>query len=148
MLSPANASTLSFRRFHSFRPTGLEDVTYRIIGKVDPSYRRVLERLARDLGVADRVKIDGRVGERDLAFAFESASCFVMMSICESFGIPAIEAMSFGVPVIVSDCCSMPEVCGGAGELVPVDDVNALADRIAGVLLNSRRARRTPESGR
>jgi len=70
-----------------------------------------------------------------------------MMSICESFGIPAIEAMSFGTPVIVSDCCSMPEVCGKAAELVPVDDVHALADRIEGVLLNFTKAEQLRRAG-
>jgi len=129
------------------RRTGLEDLTYRIIGKVDSGYRRELELLARELGVAEHVRIDGRISERELIAAFESARCFVTMSICESFGIPAIEAMSFGTPVIVSNCCAMPEICGNAGELVPIDDVNALADRTAEILLNSRKAQELQQAG-
>ena len=69
------------------------------------------------------------------------------MSVCESFGIPAIEAMSFGTPVVTSDCCAMPEVCGLAAELCPVDDVSQLAQRLAAVMTDEDRSDRLREAG-
>lgn len=122
------------------RRPGLEQLKYRIVGDCPDSYRAELLRLARQLGVEDRVIIHGRTPASELPGLFAGARCFVLMSLCESFGIPAIEAMSFGTPVITSDCCAMPEVCGAAAELSPVNDAPALAERIERVLKDTERA--------
>lgn len=119
---------------------GLEQLKYRIVGYCTDEYRAELLRLARRLGVEDRVVIHGRTPATQLPGLFAGARCFVLMSLCESFGIPAIEAMSFGTPVITSDCCAMPEVCGGAAELSPVNDAPALAERIERVLKDTEHA--------
>jgi glycosyltransferase involved in cell wall biosynthesis len=119
---------------------GLGDVVYRIVGDCTPGYEQTLKALATKLSVADRVRFEGRISDEEVAHSYSRAKCFVLMSVCESFGIPAIEAMSFGTPVVTADCCAMPEVCGDAAELVPVDDVNALAERIARVMLDPARA--------
>ena len=116
------------------RRPGLENTTYRILGQVSDDYRAQLAALARRLGVADAVTIEGRVSDARVAEALGQAKVFALMSVCESFGVPAIEAMSFGTPVVTSDCCAMPEVCGDAADLSPVDDVAALADRLARVM--------------
>lgn len=115
---------------------GLSDIRYRITGAAEPGMKESLTALAQRLNVSDRVIFEGRVSEERLAEIYSNGKCFTLMSVCESFGIPAIEAMSFGTPVVTADCCAMPEVCGGAAELSPVDDVQALADRIAKVMLN------------
>jgi glycosyltransferase involved in cell wall biosynthesis len=127
---------------------GLQRLMYRIVGKVDPeSYHEDLLELARAHGVADRVMIEGRVSEERVREVFSQARCFVLMSVCESFGIPIIEAMSHGTPVVASDCCAMPEVCGDAAVLSPVDDVAALADRIERVLCDPSRANALRRAG-
>ncbi|HWE93140.1 MAG TPA: glycosyltransferase family 1 protein [Tepidisphaeraceae bacterium] len=115
---------------------GLEGLTYRMLGACHEGFDDTLRRLARSLGVADRVIIEGRVSDERVTEAMAQARCFVLMSVCESFGIPTVEAMSFGTPVIASNCCAMPEVCGDAADLCPVDDVGALTDRIERVLLD------------
>jgi glycosyltransferase involved in cell wall biosynthesis len=122
------------------RRPGLGELRYRIAGHCEPAYRAELEALARELGVADRVVFAGRIDDDEVERAFRGARAFVLMSVCESFGIPAIEAMSFGTPVVTSDCCAMPEVCGPAAELCPVDDLPALVDRLARVLSDPARA--------
>ena len=119
------------------RRAGLEGVVYRIIGQCPPNYRNHLKALAGRLGVADRVHIEGRVSDERVQEALRQARCFVLMSVCESFGIPAIEAMTFGTPVVVADCCAMPEVCGEAADLCPVDDREQLAGALARVLTES-----------
>jgi glycosyltransferase involved in cell wall biosynthesis len=59
---------------------------------------------------------------------YEQASMFVLPSHLEGFGIPALEAMTVGVPVIVSNRGALPEVTGGAAQVVEPDDVSGLAD--------------------
>jgi glycosyltransferase involved in cell wall biosynthesis len=126
---------------------GLGSLVYRIAGHCDPAYAAELRTLAAGLGVAERVVLEGRVSDARVAELYGRAKCFVLMSVCESFGIPAVEAMSFGTPVVVSDCCAMPEVCGAAASLAPVDDVDALADRIAQVLTDGPYAERLRTEG-
>jgi glycosyltransferase involved in cell wall biosynthesis len=113
---------------------GLSELVYRIAGACDDGERTRLTRLAAELGVERHVVIEGRVPDARVTELLGRARCFVLMSVCESFGIPAIEAMSYGVPVVTSDCCAMPEVCGDGAELCPVDDVSGLADRVGRVL--------------
>jgi glycosyltransferase involved in cell wall biosynthesis len=126
---------------------GLESLVYRIAGRCDPAYATELRELAAGLGVGERVVLEGRVSDARAAELYSRAKCFVLMSVCESFGIPAIEAMSFGVPAVVSDCCAMPEVCGSAAALAPVDDVRALSATIARVLTDSSYAERLRADG-
>lgn len=115
---------------------GLEDLRYRIIGPCRPeSYQQDLESLARQLGIGDRVIFDGLIPHDRIPVVLQGLRCHVLMSILESFGLPSIEAMSFGTPVVTSNCCSMPEICGDAALLVDIDDVTMLTDAIARVLL-------------
>ena len=122
------------------RRRGLERTTYRIVGDCPDDYRAELRQLASRMGLADRVMLHGRLPESETRARLADARCLVMMSVCESFGIPAIEAMSLGTPVIASNCCAMPEVCADAADLCPVDDVTALADRIARLLTDAEHA--------
>jgi glycosyltransferase involved in cell wall biosynthesis len=122
------------------RHAGLETLTYRIAGECDPRYQSNLERLAKRLGVGGRVVFEGRVTDARVQELFGRARAFVLMSVCESFGIPAIEAMSFGAPVVTTDCCAMPEVCGDAADLCPADDLDGLVVRLKRVLLDAAHA--------
>ena len=56
------------------------------------------------------------------------------MSQCESFGIPSAEAQAFGTPVVTSNCCAMPEVCGEGGMYAPPGDVEQVADALQQLL--------------
>lgn len=112
---------------------GCESLRYRILGHIygGETYKQHLLALAESLGVGGRVILEGRVPDARVEECLRRARVFVLMSICESFGIPAIEAMSFGTPVVTSNCCAMPEVCAdGSAILSPVDDVQTLADNI------------------
>jgi glycosyltransferase involved in cell wall biosynthesis len=85
-------------------------------------------------GIADRVKVTGRVANTDLAALYDGASLVVMPSLAEGFGLPVLEAMNLGVPVITSDDPAMREVGQGATRTFPVGDPNALGAAIAAVL--------------
>jgi glycosyltransferase involved in cell wall biosynthesis len=64
----------------------------------------------------------GRVSDDDLAFLYEHALCLVFPSRTEGFGLPVLEAMALGCPVISSDAASLPEVCGEAALYAPPND--------------------------
>lgn len=79
------------------------------------------------------VKFLGYVSDAELATLYDQAACFVFPSRYEGFGIPLIEAMSRGCPVVASDIAPTREVCGGAVRYFPLDDPRqmvSLIDRI------------------
>ena len=115
---------------------GLAKLKYRIAGHCPPAYAAYLKQLATQLGVADAVILEGRVSRERIVELFSTARCYVLMSKCESFGLPAIEAMTFGTPVIAADCCAIPEVCGKAAQLCGMDDLPGLVNTIANVVLD------------
>ncbi|MBI5411641.1 glycosyltransferase [Candidatus Peregrinibacteria bacterium] len=77
------------------------------------------------------------VPSNDLHFYYNAADLFVFPSRYEGFGLPILEAMQCGCPVIAADNSSLPEVVGNAGVLVKTDDVDALADSIYNILSDS-----------
>jgi glycosyltransferase involved in cell wall biosynthesis len=129
------------------RLPGLGDVVYRIVGPYEPGYRRELEALADEAGVAPRVVFEGSVPDARVRELLLRAKAFVLMSVCESFGIPAIEAMAGGAPVVTSDCCAMPEVCGDAADLCPPDDLQELVARLGRVLTDPAHAQSLRKRG-
>ena len=90
---------------------------------------------AAKLGVAEgRFRSLGQIDNTDLAIVLSRASVLVMPSRSEGFGLPAIEAMAHGVPVVVSDVPALVEVTGRAGTVVPVDNPTALAAAVSRIL--------------
>jgi len=80
---------------------------------------------------ADRIHVVGFVADEDLPALYSLARTFAFPSHYEGFGLPVLEAMSCGTPVLASDNSSLPEVAGDAAILVPASDVPALADALA-----------------
>jgi glycosyltransferase involved in cell wall biosynthesis len=83
-----------------------------------------------------RLRLLGRLSDADLAVAYARAAAVLVPSRSEGFGLPVLEAMTHGVPVVVSDAPALVEVAGGAAVVVPVGDADALA---AGVVEARRR---------
>ncbi|GAG07760.1 unnamed protein product, partial [marine sediment metagenome] len=82
----------------------------------------------------DRVRILGFVDEADLPALYRSAVLFVFPSLYEGFGLPVLEAMACGVPVVCSNASALPEVAGDAALLVDPLDTGGLAKAMARVL--------------
>jgi glycosyltransferase involved in cell wall biosynthesis len=80
------------------------------------------------------VRFLGMVDEVDLPALYTGASVFVFPSLLEGFGLPVLEAMACGAPVVCSDTSSLPEVAGDAAVLCDPTDVSALAAAIDRVL--------------
>ena len=94
------------------------------------------ETLARiqSLGLAQQVQLIGRVAEEDLPRWYSACTAFVYPSLYEGFGLPVLEAMACGAPVITSNVTSLPEVVGDAGLVVEPTDTAALAAALTQVL--------------
>lgn len=80
-----------------------------------------------DLGLQNRVLFPGIVREEDLAALLSGCTMFVYVSSFEGFGLPVLEAMACGVPVITSNVSSLPEVAGDAALMVSPGDASELA---------------------
>ncbi len=91
----------------------------------------------RELGLEKRVKFIGWVGHEDLPAIYRMADLFAFPSIYEGFGIPLIEAMACGCPIVTATTCAPPEVCAGAAELVDPLDVQAITAGMRKVLSDS-----------
>lgn len=126
---------------------GLEGLEYHILGMGPEDYLQELRGMAEKLGVGDAVHVEGRVTDERVEQALAEARAMPLMSLCESFGIPTVEAMAYGTPVVVADCCALPEVCGDAALATPPEDVAALADTLRRVLTDPELAERLRREG-
>jgi glycosyltransferase involved in cell wall biosynthesis len=104
-----------------------------LVGAKGWLFEEVFERVAA-LGLQDHVFLTGRVGRDLLPSVYNGAVLFVYPSLYEGFGLPVLEAMACGVPVVASDVSSLPEIVGHAGVLVDPLDVEELATAIADLL--------------
>jgi glycosyltransferase involved in cell wall biosynthesis len=101
-----------------------------LVGKRAWLYEETLRAVAA-CGIAAQTIFTGYVPESDLPALYTGALCFVYPSYFEGFGLPPLEAMSCGTPVITGDRTSLPEVVGDAGLLVNPFDTQALAQALA-----------------
>ena len=115
-----------------------------VAGNLDPSLQLVLAgqkgwmyeevfAQVRRLGLSERVLLTGYVPDEDLPALLSGALAFVFPSLYEGFGLPVLEAMACGTPVVCSSVSSLPEVAGDAALLVDPLDVEALAGGLAQV---------------
>lgn len=81
-----------------------------------------------DLGLADDVIVTGYVSELELSNLYRYCFAFVYPTWYEGFGLPVLEAMNFGKPVIASDVTSIPEIVGDSGLLIRPDSFEEIAD--------------------
>jgi glycosyltransferase involved in cell wall biosynthesis len=104
-----------------------------IVGQAQWQSSAVYARV-RSLGLEQNVVFTGYVPEEDLVLLYNAAQVFVFPSLYEGFGLPILEAMACGTPVVTSNTSSMPEVAGEAALLVDPTDVQAIAEAIEGLL--------------
>jgi glycosyltransferase involved in cell wall biosynthesis len=93
------------------------------------------QRIAREVGLPDdAIHFTGWVDEVDKPALYSGATVFLSPSLYEGFGLPPLEAMACGVPVISSNASSLPEIVGDAGITIDPNDVDAWAEAIRTVL--------------
>ena len=108
--------------------------THLIVGgapgwKYEPIFERV-----EALGIQERVRFEGQIAHDDLPFWYNACAAFAYPSLYEGFGMPVLEAMACGAPVVTSDAASLPEVVGEAGLMVAPADAGGLAQALGRVL--------------
>ena len=96
-------------------------------------YEDIFERITR-YGLQDDVRLLGFLPADELPLWYNSAEAFLYPSIFEGFGLPVLEAMACGVPVVISDASSLPEVGANAGLCLPPHDVMAWHDALVRII--------------
>lgn len=104
-----------------------------IAGGFDSCYT-VLRLLSERLSLHDQVVFTGHVTDDELRALYAGAKAFVLPSLNEGYGLPVLEAMASGVPVVVSNISSLPEVAGDAGILVNPRDHQSIAKALERLL--------------
>lgn len=117
-----------------------------VVGRLGWMYDEVF-RMVEALGLRERLKFTGYIPTQDLPLIYNLAEIFIYPSMYEGFGLPPLEAMACGTPVITTAVSSMPEHVGKAGVLVPPDDEGALARAILGLVNDDELRRRLAVEG-
>ena len=111
---------------------GCEDLSFVLVGTRGWKVQELLDEIGNDHLLKNRVVFSGFIPDQYLSILYSGATGFLYPSLYEGFGLPPLEAMQCGVPVIVSNTSSLPEVVGDAGILVdPLD-----SDQICQAMLN------------
>lgn len=101
--------------------------------------------IAAQLNIGDRVRIVGYASDALLSALYAGALFLAMPSLYEGFGLPLVEAMAMGTPVLTSNCSSMPEVAGDAGLLVDPFDIRSISNGLLAMIMDHPLRRRLSE---
>jgi glycosyltransferase involved in cell wall biosynthesis len=123
------------------------DISLVIVGYFDSSFPDPLPRLIAELGLQARVRLVPEVADEWLPAVYRAASVFAFPSLAEGYGLPVLEAMAVGVPVVASDIPALAEVAGSAAILVPPRDVDGWAAALAAILADAAMAARLSGAG-
>lgn len=104
-------------------------------------------KLIGELGLEKAIHFVGQVSNKDLITFYSAADIFVFPSLYEGFGLPILEAMACGTPVVASNAASLPEVAGEAGLLVDPNAPECLAETVARLLTDQELSRTLRQRG-
>ncbi len=141
-----NLDTL-IEAYHRLKGSGEITEKLVIVGRKGWLYEGLFARI-RELNLDDEVIFTGFVPDAELPFIYDGARVFVYLSLFEGFGLPPLEAMACGVPVVTSDTTSLPEVVGEAGMTLPPRDVAGVATALRTLLTDPVRRQELRERGR
>ncbi len=121
----------------AFAKADLDDVIFIIAGKRDERYFPALTRTVADLSLGNRVVFVDYIAGDELPHFYGNALALFFPSLYEGFGLPPLEAMAMGTPVITTRMASLPEVCGDAAVYVNPDDIEAMAGALKEIATNN-----------
>lgn len=125
------------------RNSGIELV---IVGKKGWLYEDILN-APKKFNIVDKVKFLDFVPDQDLEAFYSNAICFVLPSLYEGFGLPVLEAMKYGCPVVTSNISSLPEAGGDAALYVNPEDVGDITSKIRELIENDKLKKEMIEKG-
>jgi len=132
-LEPRKNVVTLVRAFKRLQERGHKDYVLTIAGEKGWLYEKIFEEIESS-GMEKSIRILGVVRDEDLPLLYNCADLFVYPSLYEGFGLPPLEAMACGVPIITSNTSSLPEVVGNAGIMVDPNDIESLSDEMYRVL--------------
>ena len=112
------------------------DIQLIVVGKKGWLYEEILQ-APKKFNIEDRVKFLDSVTDEDLPIFYKNAICFVLPSLYEGFGLPVLEAMQYGCPVITSNVSSLPEAGGDAAIYVNPLDIDDITKNLESIIQNS-----------
>jgi glycosyltransferase involved in cell wall biosynthesis len=123
------------------------EATLHLVGPHDPRLTPRLQALARDLGIDQRCRWSPWVSDQERLLLLNRCGVLVIPSLWEGFGLPALEAMACGAPVVAARAGALPEVVGNAALLVDPRQPAAIADAIGSCLREPAVARHAAVEG-
>jgi len=137
-----------FRSFAELPPADRKSHNLVVVCKLDACSRTDFLALAKQLGIASEIVLTDAVDEETLRGLYQGASALVLSSLHEGFGIPLIEAMAAGTPIVASDIPVFREVCGEAARYADPMRADLFAEAIQAVLHDGSLRRELVEEGR
>ena len=115
------------RLLHAFAQARLPRDVQLVLGGMTTSGGAAVEQAVRETGLGKRIQRLAYVPDEDLPALYSGAGCVAIVSLYEGFGMPSLEALACGAPVVASNRGSLPEIIGDAGVLVDPLDVSSIA---------------------
>ena len=125
------------RLIHAFAQGSASDLQLWLAGPPDDRYTPKLKQQVEELGLRDRVHFLSYIPDEQLPDLIRNATALVFPSLWEGFGLPVLEAMGCGTPVITSNCSALPEVAGEAAILIDPTNTAELANAMTTVATDS-----------
>lgn len=125
----------------------IKDLDLIIIGRKGWQYEEILAAPGK-FGVTDQVKFLENISDEELNVFYQHALCYVLPSLYEGFGLPVVEAMQRGCPVITSNISSLPEAGGDAALYVDPENVDDIAEKITQLVTDKKLRHELIEKGK
>jgi len=145
-LEPRKNQVTLIRAFEIFKRRVNTDHKLAIVGGTNSRSRDIVKAITESPVATDIIHF-APCGPREIAPIFACSDIFVFPSLYEGFGLPLLEAMQCGIPVVASNTTSVPEVVGEAGFLVPPDSPEELAEAMLSLVTSGEAMREMKEKG-
>ena len=117
-----------------------------LVGKRE-LHSKQLERWSKKIDHHEDIIFTGFVPDEELKWYYENARAYTFPSLSEGFGLPSLEAMAHGCPVVSSNATCLPEVCGDAAHYFDPEDIHEMAQKIDEVISNEALRKKLIEKG-
>ncbi len=124
-----------------------ENIDLLIVGYQEKKYQTKINKKILELNLENKIKILGHISQGEFPVVYAGAELFVFPSLYEGFGLPPLEAMACGCPLVVSSAGSLPEVCGDAAVYVNPYSSESIAEGILKVLFDKNLRDRIVKNG-